>query len=475
MKYDTLVVEYNGKQYSLLKHPFIFKGCESYTIDSQKSEIKKISMFEESPTELKLSLGALCCEIDATDNISFYETYDNIIVIDKTTQKPISGEKLDNDTGISYLKLNDTMMFIDAIISLNVNVHNYLNTFPKFIGDNLNFNYWGNRVFTLNFFNMCIFNLPEFEKLINSNNIKFLETNLKEANFELSDASKLHQIVGLPKFAIQLIKEYKLEEYSLDLKAVADVLDGNSFKIFLDFLGNMKLVLKSQEKERSRYQRTPDFKKFFENCAFILDKKRGYKITDFLNYLLRQTMYFRDSKNLTFPMDEAMYLRDYIEMCENYGLKYEKYPAKVKRSHNLTAKNINSLQNASPEVEEKFEEAVLCYSEVERIVKYIKDPKKPEEAIEYAFIVPHDIKALIQEGNDMHHCVGSYTNKIIDGKARVVFMRLASKKNESLITIDIDEHYNLVEATKAYNEPVDDDQMKAINKWLREVKKAKSV
>ena len=470
MTTDSIIIERNGKQYSALKHPILFRNSSQvYTMTGDEEPIEYISTFEEDANNYTLKIGHLFAIINAKDELSFEERIEKVIVFDKTTQKVVSGEKFNKGEFDNIFKLKDTQLFIDSIISLNKNVEDYLGTYPKFIIDGINACSWNCRNFKLNFYNMLVFNLLEFEKLINSNNVKFLETNLDVEGFSLSEANKLHQIIGLPKFAIQLIKEYKLDDYSLDLKSLADNLDGNSFKIFLDFMGNTKLLWNA--KGVTSYERERKMKKFFEDCSFILEKKRNYRITDLLNYLLRQVVYYRDSNSIVFPFDEAMYLCDYIKMCENYGLTYEKYPPKIKRSHNLVAKNVSALENVSPEVEEKFKDAVKKYACVERVIHYVPDPKNPAVFTDYAFIVPHNFMSIIQEGNDMHHCVGSYGNLIIDEKARVVFMRLASKKNESLITIDIDKNFDLVEAKKAYNEDVDDEQMKVIQKWIKEIKK----
>lgn len=471
--YKTLVVEYNNKQYSMLANPYLFKDVPHYSVREKKEVLKAISKFEETPTELILSLGTLSCEIDASDNLNFIEDFTNVIVFDKASQRCLSGNKIvkdDSKISSEFMVMEAPKIFLDRIISINENVCAYLNSYPKYLIDGLSSYGWTKSIYFRNLFNLCTFNLLELEKLINSNNTKILEANFNKEGFELSDANKLHQIIGLPKFAVQALKDMKMEEYMYELKQLSEIIDGNSLRIFLEFIDNLKLVIKADK--AGKYYLETNMRKFINDCSFILDKKRGYKVTELLSYLLRQVVFYRDGFNITFPFAEAGFFKDYIEMNETYGLKYDRYPAKIKRAHNLTAKNIQSLIDTSTEVNDKFEEAVILYSDVEKIIKYVPDAKKPEEFTEYAFITPHSIKALIQEGNDMHHCVGSYVNKIIDKQARVVFMRLASEKNKSLITIDIDEDYNLVEAKKAFNEEVDAEQLKVINKWIKEIKKS---
>ena len=165
-----------------------------------------------------------------------------------------------------------------------------------------------------------------------------------------------------------------------------------------------------------------------------------------------------------------MLLKDYVEMCENFGLKYEKYPSGLRKTHDIVAKNINSLQEVSIEIDDKFEESTIKYFEVEMELE-IKDPKDPKIKKTYIFSVPSSVRDLIQEGNDLHHCVGSYANKIMNGESCIVFMRDAETPNVSFITLDINKKYELLEAKKNFTEEPEPEYYKIIEKWLERVKR----
>ena len=209
--------------------------------------------------------------------------------------------------------------------------------------------------------------------------------------------------------------------------------------------------------------------KFIENFATV--SKKGYKTPDLLKFLMRQNFYYSMNGIFTFPFMELGLLHDYLHMADIYKIKVEKYPSQLKKQHDILAKNITFLDKLSPELEKQFVEAVDKYKDVERKVTVAYPCKKGEvpKTEDYVFIVPKGSKDIIQEGNDLHHCVGSYSDRIINGESRIVFMRLAGKEKESLITIDIAEDKTLIEAAGMGNCALSDIQEKALKKWLKEI------
>lgn len=459
--------KYNGEIYSNVEIPFLNWGkINIVELDEIPSSIDKINEVNEDDNFIELKLGERIAEIE-DGKLNIKEIWLKTIKFEKANQRSL-GDKLEmkdipNIESEEYF--DNFNVFLNKIVQTNENVFNYLKTYPSLFNVASN----SKQHFKLNVYNLIIFNLLEFEKLINSDNLSFLEANLENPKFEISEASKLNQAIGVPKFAIKELKDLSFEEAIEGVKILSKTIDGNSLKIVFAFLKKMKIFYTKNYdiKNRGNVINT-----FLKDISFICE--RGYKITDLLNYLLRQSFYFNDNNFFGFPDKEAMYLKDYIRMCERYGLKYEKYPAQIKKMHDIISKNIVALDKNSDELEEQFKKAVMEYQEVEKEVELtIKNPDGTTYEKKYCFIVPKTIKDLIQEGNDLHHCVGSYSDLVIDKKARIVFLRDASDVKKSLVTIDIDENYSLVEAKKAYNDDPDDEHIKVINKWIRQIKKAK--
>jgi hypothetical protein len=66
------------------------------------------------------------------------------------------------------------------------------------------------------------------------------------------------------------------------------------------------------------------------------------------------------------------------------------------------------------------------------------------------FRLPKGSHELIDIGNDMHHCVGSYASRVIEGERTII---VAYKNNERVVCLDITKTYELNQAKAHYNKP----------------------
>ena len=55
----------------------------------------------------------------------------------------------------------------------------------------------------------------------------------------------------------------------------------------------------------------------------------------------------------------------------------------------------------------------------------------------YTVVLPKDIQDLVTEGNEMHHCVGQYRDKVADGDTLIVFIRHKDTPDKCYITAQI--------------------------------------
>ena len=67
--------------------------------------------------------------------------------------------------------------------------------------------------------------------------------------------------------------------------------------------------------------------------------------------------------------------------------------------------------------------------------KYIPKTNEYKDS-EYIIILPESVSDIIQEGQHMHNCVGSYVNRIINKKSLVFFIRKKENPTESFITAE---------------------------------------
>jgi hypothetical protein len=142
------------------------------------------------------------------------------------------------------------------------------------------------------------------------------------------------------------------------------------------------------------------------------------------NYNLKNL--FRYDKNLSDNSISSLYcLRDYINMSEHMGLKWEKYPKNLKKRHDDVMKIY------------KYKEAEVKNGAYMKIKdKYLNYEYYPTEG-KYFIKIPDNLDEIIKEGDNQNHCVASYIDRVLDEKTFIVFMRDKKHPEKSLLTIEV--------------------------------------
>jgi len=412
-----------------------------------------IYKFEETENELILHKGKLIFNIsenEGEEEAEFIESFESSIRFDKKTKEAVQGfdfkkefKQYDTD---SYSLRNIATFLNKVILFKNRYVFEELRKDSSFLVRNI----YSHDTYK-NLFTLIIENTDGFEKILKINK-RFLEENIGKSGFEIGNEGDLNKVIQLPQFAMKYMKDLKLEKCYDIFKEIANKFNGNTLRILLDFYYNMKLFLGAKNRYEVYY--------FSQNVLKLLDK--NYKITDLLGYLLKQSVFFGQNTGFKFPFDEIKMLVDYVDMCEKYGLKYEKFPQFLRKAHNVVMKNINAFENAKKN-ENEFKKAVGDY-------KWMEYRNK-----KYSIITPENISDLIQEGNFLHHCVGSYSDKIIARQSRILFLRKKDSPSVPYITIEISPELDLLEAKGMYNKEADGEDLLFIKEWLKSLKKKEVV
>lgn len=91
---------------------------------------------------------------------------------------------------------------------------------------------------------------------------------------------------------------------------------------------------------------------------------------------------------------------------------------------------------------------------------------------DFTIVLPQEPQDLITEGNEMHHCVGSYIDKVIEGECLIVFVRHKDAPNQCYITAQIMPNGDINQYYLAYDKSIrkttDIDFKLAFQKHLRE-------
>ena len=119
--------------------------------------------------------------------------------------------------------------------------------------------------------------------------------------------------------------------------------------------------------------------------------------------------------------------RDYCHMCKCLEIdpelndikttdELQKRHDKILEIYRLFRKKLN---------EEKYNEVKSTYKD------FSHDNDK------YLIRYPESLKEIVEEGHNLHHCVGSYCDRVLQKQDYILFLREKSNPNTSFITIDL--------------------------------------
>lgn len=185
------------------------------------------------------------------------------------------------------------------------------------------------------------------------------------------------------------------------------------------------------------YEGKPDkIKMVFDFVASIrgLDFEGIYKLLSGHNYdLIKLRQYLTDEiytyQGIESPYEGFRILTDYVTICDRMNAPIEKYPKSLKLAHDIANKNLKIVIS---EIEAKeFENVVL--SKEYKLLAY--------KGKKYQVVTPKNAEDVINEGRKLHHCVGSYVNRIRKNETKICFMREIDSIDTPLITLEVRDGY----------------------------------
>ena len=171
--------------------------------------------------------------------------------------------------------------------------------------------------------------------------------------------------------------------------------------------------------------------------------KRRLKLRKTVDYICEQALY----SYLTEPPVAQQY-EDYLNMSEQLELDTILYPVNLENAHDQLVELINARNNKKrlAEASKKDKAIGKIYEKIEKNFsfaegKYIIRPAKSNVEI-------------VREGQIQHICVGdgSYTEKMIQGKSYILFLRQQSAPDKPYYTVEIAPDYEILQRHGKYNE-----------------------
>lgn len=140
---------------------------------------------------------------------------------------------------------------------------------------------------------------------------------------------------------------------------------------------------------------------------------------------LRRTQY----GNLRYSsmQDLVSEYRDYLEICQklNYDLKNSLlYPKDLQKSHDKAAHRLK--HKADVKTKREF---IAAYKDISEQLCFERDGLK--------IICPSVPDDVIAEGHALHHCVGSYIDRIVRKECMILFVRKCCEETKPFYTVEI--------------------------------------
>lgn len=139
---------------------------------------------------------------------------------------------------------------------------------------------------------------------------------------------------------------------------------------------------------------------------------------------------------------------DYLGWCKelNYDLNnmFFYFPKNFKKVHDRTAAEYQALQDRKA-AEAKCQEEQRIKHEAEATKKFLAEILKENTGIDNAFRikgkglilrVPQDAQEIKNEGAILHHCVGTYVERVAKGLTHIFFIRKEKEPDTPYFTME---------------------------------------
>lgn len=246
-------------------------------------------------------------------------------------------------------------------------------------------------------------------------------------------------IFGVPKFVLNYIREDDSVGI-YEIKQIKEALEKVEVNRFKELLG----IVKDESTVRELCQSLDTLVEIHDTYGYNNIKKLTL-------YLFREV---RMNQGIGSPSSSATLLRDYIRMSTKLGQEFEKYPKSLKKEHDITQMNYKVKESAIKQKE--FNDTVT--SEEYKAMEYKKK--------EFTIVSPSDMSDLIKEGNDLSHCISSYTDRILNKKCKIFFMRKTNDLDSPLISIEV-ANENIRQARGYANRKTSEAEKEFIAEWAK--------
>ena len=158
------------------------------------------------------------------------------------------------------------------------------------------------------------------------------------------------------------------------------------------------------------------------------------------------------------------YIVDYIEMCKMLNIEIEeKLPKDIIRRHDMLIIQLKSIaKTGTSNIEKEFAKA---NDKNKKLIKFAPTDTN------FKVYCPKSMSDLVEKGFKANHCVGSYSNRIINGSSKIFFVEEEGVNGAYFTTFELNSKNELIQAKGFSNSTPRPDVMKFIKKFVENIKK----
>jgi hypothetical protein len=152
-------------------------------------------------------------------------------------------------------------------------------------------------------------------------------------------------------------------------------------------------------------------------------------------------------------------LTDYLRMC---------------RAMEMNPNKVNNFMREYCETKQYYENKKAEFDNRQMALNYARQAKAWEFSFgDFVVSIPSCGQDIVDEGKNMHHCVGSYVSAVVEGHCFICFVRHKDAPNDCYITCQVHNDGRIGQYFLAYDRYISDDEdiafKEAFSKHLREV------
>lgn len=164
---------------------------------------------------------------------------------------------------------------------------------------------------------------------------------------------------------------------------------------------------------------------------------------------------------------------DYMNMCNKLvkakHIKEKDWPVAP------AASNVTKVHDKITPIYNRYLDTLRADALKTSQKRYTKNYYQKAKAFEahncdFSVIACKNLTELITEGRELHHCVGSYTDSVSNGKEYVLFLRRNTDIDKPFYTIDVTPEGEVRQIHGAHNCEISDEIKGFVNSWIKEFK-----